>query len=74
VLRFSLNGEPRSSYKEMPDWVASASARSRGSQASIASPVTVDIRAGIPDPITGPAVGAIEVTSMVSSVVTRAES
>jgi hypothetical protein len=56
----------------MPGWVASASASNRGSQASMASPVTVEIRAGIPDPIPGPAVGAIElVTSMVSSLVTR---
>src|SRR5919112_598037 len=55
----------------MPGWVASASARSLGSQASIASPVTVEILAGMPEPITGPEVGAIElVTSMVSSSVT----
>ena len=55
----------------MPGWVASASASRRGSQASIASPVTVEMRAGIPEPMTGPAVGAIEpVTSIVSSVVT----
>src|SRR3954471_15900312 len=56
----------------MPVWVASASASRRGSHASMASPETVEIRAGTPDPIPGPAVGAIEpVTSMVSSVVIR---
>ena len=40
----------------MPVWVPSASASSRGSQASMASPVTLEIRAGIPEPIPGPAV------------------
>jgi hypothetical protein len=38
----------------------------------MAAPVTVEILAGMPDPISGPAVGAIElVTSMVWSLVTR---
>ena len=58
----------------MPGWVASASASRRGSQASIASPVTVEIRAGMPEPIAGPAVGAIEPTTSISLSVTAAVS
>ena len=38
----------------------------------MAAPVTVEIRAGIPDPMVGPAVGAMElVTSIVFNWVTR---
>src|SRR6476469_2234847 len=51
----------------MPGWVARASARRRGSHASICWPVTVEMRAGMPDPIVGPAVGAIEPTTSISS-------
>ena len=38
----------------------------------MASPVTVEIRAGMPEPMAGPAVGAIEPTTSISLSVTAA--